>query len=375
MRRGSIVALLVIGLVAGGVAAAVALVPTWLPERASREAGRIHFVIWFVVVICIVIFAIVAAAMVYAVMRFRVQEDDFEDGPPVHGHTGLEITWTVIPFLLVTAIAIVSAIVLSRNDAQAQDTLRINVTAQQFAFTFSYPEAHNVTSPVLRLPKGRSVELYMRSLDVIHSVFVPQFSQKEDVVPGLVTQLHITPTRLGTFPLECTELCGLGHSLMRSEAVVMTPAAFNAWLREQEKSAAPPPSSSTSTTGTTSTTSTTSTTASPSSAAGLAAFDANQCASCHTLSAAGATGTIGPDLDQLVSYAKQAKQPLPGFVRESIVDPDAYVQPGYPKGLMPTTFGQSLSKTQLDALVGFLVQSAQKSGTQKSGNQQASKKG
>ena len=63
---------------------------------------------------------------------------------------------------------------------------------------------------MLRLPKGRSVELYMRSLDVIHSVFVPQFSQKEDIVPGLVTQLHITPTRLGTFPLECTELCGLG---------------------------------------------------------------------------------------------------------------------------------------------------------------------
>ena len=66
---------------------------------------------------------------------------------------------------------------------------------------------------MLRLPKDRSVELYMRSLDVIHSVFVPQFSQKEDIVPGLVTQLHITPTRIGTFPLECTELCGLGHSL------------------------------------------------------------------------------------------------------------------------------------------------------------------
>ena len=371
MRRGSIVALLGIGLIAGGVATAVAVVPTWLPVAASREAGRIHFVIWFVVVICIVIFAIVAAAMTYAVMRFRVKEDDFEDGPPVHGHTGLEITWTVIPFVLVTAIAIVSAIVLSRNDAQAQDTLRINVTAQQFEFTFGYPSAHNVTSPVLRLPKGRSVELYMRSLDVIHSVFVPQFSQKEDVVPGLVTTLHITPTRLGTFPLECTELCGLGHSLMRSQAIVMPPVAFNTWLRQQEKSAGPAPASSSSTTGTTSTT----TSPSGSSAAGLNAFNTNQCSSCHTLSAAGASGTIGPDLDKLVSYAKQAKQPLAAFVHQSIVDPGAYVQPGYPKGLMPTTFGQSLPKSQLDALVTFLVQSAQKSGTQKqSGKQSASKK-
>src|SRR3954467_12671949 len=354
MRRGSIVALLGLALIAGGVATAVALVPTWLPEDASQQAGRIAFTFWFVIAICIFIFAIVAAVMVYAVVRFRVQEDDFEDGPPIHGHTGLEITWTIIPFILVTAIAIVSAIVLSRNDAQAKDTLRVDVTAQQFAFTFSYPDAGNVTSPVLMLPKGRSVELDMRALDVIHSVFVPQFSVKQDIVPGLVTQIHVTPTRLGTFPLECTELCGLGHSLMRSQAVVMEPAAFDSWLQKQEKTAAPSPSTTTSTTSTTTTTSPT--------AAGLSVFNANGCASCHTLSAANATGKIGPDLDNLVSYAKKANQPLEAFVHESIVDPNAYIQPGYQKNIMPGTFGQSLTKSQLDALVAFLVQSAQKSG-------------
>ncbi|HEU5245136.1 MAG TPA: cytochrome c oxidase subunit II [Gaiellaceae bacterium] len=360
MRKGSIVALLGLAVIAGGVATAVALVPTWLPLSASREAGRIHFVIWFVIVICIVIFAIVAAVMIYAVARFRVQEDDFEDGPPVHGHTGLEITWTVIPFVLVTAIAIVSAIVLSRNDAQAQDTLRIDVTAQQFEFTFSYPDAKNITSPVLRLPKDRSVELYMRSLDVIHSVFVPQFSQKEDIVPGLVTQLHITPTRLGTFPLECTELCGLGHSLMRTQAIVMEPSAFDTWLRQQEKSATPSTTAS-STTSTTTTSS--STTPTSSSAAGLSVFNQNNCASCHTLSAANAKGTIGPDLDKLASYAQQAHQPLETFVHKSIVDPNAYIQPGYPKSVMPENFGQLLTKEQLDSLVTLLAQSAQKSGT------------
>src|SRR3954469_7889052 len=351
MRRGSIVALLGLALIAGGVGTAVAVVPPWLPEDASQQAGRIAFTFWFVIAICIFIFAIVAAVMIYAVIRFRVREDDFEDGPPIHGHTGLEITWTIIPFILVTAIAIVSAIVLSRNDAQAKDTLRVDVTAQQFAFTFSYPDAGNVTSPVLMLPKGRSVELYMRALDVIHSVFVPQFSQKEDIVPGLVTQLHITPTRHGTFPPECTELCGLGHSLMRSQAVVMEPAAFDSWLKKQEKTAAPPASTTTSTTTTTSPT-----------AAGLSVFNANGCASCHTLSAANATGKIGPDLDNLVSYAKKANQPLEAFVRESIVDPNAYIQPGYQKNIMPATFGQSLTKSELDAVVGFLVQSAQKSG-------------
>jgi cytochrome c oxidase subunit II len=360
MRRGSIVALLGLALLAGGVATAIAVVPTWLPVAASREATRIHFVIWFVVVICIVIFALVAAVMIYEVLKFRVQEDDFEDGPPVHGHTGLEITWTAIPFVLVTAIAIVSAIVLSRNDAQAQDTLRINVVAQQFEFTFSYPDANNATSPVLRLPEGRSVELYMRSLDVIHSVFVPQFSQKEDIVPGLVTQLHITPTRVGTFPLECTELCGLGHSLMRSQAIVMEPAAFDAWLKQQEKGAAPPASSTSTSTTSTSTTST-STTAS-SSAAGLSVFNSYGCSGCHTLTAAKATGTIGPNLDKLVAYAKQANQPLESFVHESIVNPDAYIQPGYPKGVMPPDFAQKLNPGQLDAVVTFLVQSSQQAG-------------
>jgi cytochrome c oxidase subunit 2 len=362
MRRGSIVALVGIALIAGGVAAAVALVPTWLPEEASREAGRIHFVIWFVVVICIVIFSVVAAVMIYSVFRFRVAEDDWEDGPPIHGHTGLEITWTAIPFVIVTAIAIVSAVVLSRNDAQAKDTLPINVTAQQFEFTFSYPDAKNVTSPVLRLPKGRSVELYMRSLDVIHSVFVPQFSQKEDVVPGLVTQLHITPTRTGTFPLECTELCGLGHSLMRTQAIVMEPSAFDAWLKQQEKGAAPPSSSSTTTSSTATTSSTTSTSTTSSSAAGLSVFNSYGCSGCHTLTAAKATGTVGPNLDKLVAYAKQANQPLESFVHESIVNPDAYIQPGYPKGVMPPDFAQKLNPGQLAAVVTFLVQSAQQAG-------------
>jgi cytochrome c oxidase subunit 2 len=359
MRRGSIFALLGIGLIAGGVAAAVALVPTWLPVAASREAGRIDFVFWFVIAICIAIFALVAAVMIYSVIKFRVQDDDWEDGPPVHGHTGLEITWTAIPFVLVTAIAIVSGVVLSRNDAQAQDTMRINVTAQQFAWTFNYPEANNALSPVLRLPEGRSVELYMRSLDVIHAFFVPQFRTNEDIVPGLITNVHITPTRVGTFPLICNELCGLGHSTMRTEAIVMPAHAFDAWLRQQGKTtAAATPSSWSSSSSSSSASSSSSSPA----AAGLAVFNANSCSSCHTLTAAHAAGKIGPDLDKLVAYAQQAHQPLASFVHTSIVDPNAYIQPGFSKNIMPQTFGTALSQTQLNALVAFLVQSAQQSG-------------
>jgi cytochrome c oxidase subunit II len=240
MRKGSIVALLGIGLVAGGVATAVAVIPTWLPVEASEQAGRTAFLFWVVIGICIFIFAIVAAVMVYSIVKFRAAPDDLEDGPSIHGHTGLEITWTAIPLAIVTVIAVFSTIVLTRNDALGADPFVINVTAQQFSFTFNYPEANNAVSPVLRLPIHRSIELDMRALDVIHSLFVPQFAVKEDIVPGLVTHLNFTPTRLGIYPLECTELCGLGHSLMRTQAIVMTQHAFNTWLAHQKAAVSTP---------------------------------------------------------------------------------------------------------------------------------------
>ena len=233
MRRGSIVQLIVIGVLAGAVASAVALIPDWLPSSASREAGRIDFVFWFVTGICIFVFSIVAAVILYAVWKFRVKPDDDSDGPPIHGHTGLEILWTAVPTLLVTAIAIVSAIVLAKDDAAGANPLRINVYAQQFFWSFDYPGYGNKTSAVLRLPVDRSVVLTMHAKDVLHSFWVPEFRQKQDLVPGLHPTLHITPNKVGTYSLMCTELCGVGHALMRSRVVVMQPAAFEQWAKKK----------------------------------------------------------------------------------------------------------------------------------------------
>jgi cytochrome c oxidase subunit 2 len=233
VRRGSIVQLIVIGVLAAAVASAFALVPNWLPHPASREAGRIDFVFWFVTGICIFVFSIVAAVSVFAVWKFRAKPDDDSDGPPIHGHTGLEILWTAVPALLVTAIAIVSAVVLAKDDAQGANPLRIEVTAQQFFWSYHYPEYDNKASDVLRLPVDRSVVLRMTSKDVIHSFWVPEFRQKQDVVPGIHPTLHITPNRVGTYPVICTELCGLGHALMRSRVIVMEPNAFEKWASKK----------------------------------------------------------------------------------------------------------------------------------------------
>jgi cytochrome c oxidase subunit 2 len=338
VRRGSVVQLVLFALVAGGVATALALVPPWLPHSAGREAGRIDFVFWFVTVICIAIFAVVAAAIAYSVWKFRAAPDDESDGPPIHGHTGLEITWTAIPTALVVAIAVVSAIVLAKNGNAGRNPLRVDVTAQQFAWSFSYPGHGSLTSGVLRLPLGRKAELKLRSLDVIHSFWVPEFGQKQDTVPGLTTSLVITPDRVGTYPVICTELCGLGHAVMRTSAIVMPAADFDAWVSKQGKALSGPPSQ-----------------------AGKTVFVNNGCNSCHTLKAAGATAKIGPDLDKLPAEAQAAGKPLEAFVRESIVNPNAYVAPGFPKNVMPGTFSQ-LPKAQLDALVQYLVSSSKSAG-------------
>jgi cytochrome c oxidase subunit II len=229
VRRGSIVQLIAVGVLAAAVASAVALIPDWLPKSASDEAGRIDFVFWFVTGICIFVFAIVAAVSVLAVVKFRAKPDDDSDGPPIHGHTGLEILWTAVPTLLLTAIAIVSAVVLAKDDAAGANPLRVNVYAQQFFWSYSYPGYGNKDSSILRLPVDRSVVLRMTARDVIHSFWVPEFRQKQDVVPGIHPTLHITPNKVGTYPVICTELCGVGHGLMRSRVIVMEPDAFERW--------------------------------------------------------------------------------------------------------------------------------------------------
>ena len=232
MRRGSIVRISIYGVLAGILASTVAVLVPWLPTSASEEMDRIEFTFWFTTVICIAVFSVVAAAIVYSVLKFRVQPEDESDGPPIHGHTGLEIVWTAIPAVLVTAISVVSAVVLAKNDDAGPNPLRIAVTAQQFAWKFEYPGKSKVTSGQLVLPVDVPAKLTLNSVDVIHSFWVPEFGQKSDAVPGIETTLVITPNRTGQFALMCTELCGLGHSTMRAHVRVVTRADYDKFLAD-----------------------------------------------------------------------------------------------------------------------------------------------
>jgi cytochrome c oxidase subunit 2 len=338
VRRGVIVKLVAVGLAASAVAFAFAFFIPWLPMSASREAGRIDFVFWLVSIICIGIFAVVAAGLLYAIVKFRARPDDDSDGAPIHGHTGLEIAWTAVPAVLVVVISIASAVALAQNDTLPKRHLVVDVTGQQFAWSFTYPGYKNLASSTLRLPVDEAVELKLTAKDVNHSFWVPEFRQKQDAVPGITTRLVVTPTRVGTYPLICTELCGLGHALMRARVVVMKPDAFRAWATGQKQAISGPPSSG----------------------GGKAVFASNGCGSCHSFKPAGATAKVGPDLDDLAAEASRAGKPLESFVHESIVDPNAYVEKGFQPNLMPHTYAQ-LPKDQLSSLVQFLVSGSKKS--------------
>ncbi len=254
MRAGSLIRVLLVALLLAAGATAVAIFIPWLPENASKEGERIDFVFWFVTAICIAIFSVVASVSVYSLIKFRAKPDDDSDGPPIHGHTGIEITWTVIPLILVIAMIVVSSVALAQNDRDPSGSMRVEILGQQFAWIVAYPppgapenmegfvciEAQGArinrrckTSPNLVLPLDRPARLHLTARDVIHSFWVPEFRQKQDAVPGLETEITVTPTKLGNFPFICTELCGLGHALMRTRAIVMSESRFEDWRRRR----------------------------------------------------------------------------------------------------------------------------------------------
>src|SRR5246500_5445795 len=227
----------VIGVGATAAGIAIALSIHWFPADASTQAHNIRTLYDVLLIASVPIFALVITVVGYSVWNFRMKPGEEEkDGPPIHGNTRLEVVWTALPALLIVGLCAYSYSVLRSNEDNKPGAMVVNVTARQFAFEFSYRNAagQEVVSPELYLPVNRPVVFHLRSLDVIHSFFVPEFSEKLDAVPGIVTTLRVTPTRLGTYPAECTELCGAGHSLMRQAVHVVTPTAFRTWLGRQK---------------------------------------------------------------------------------------------------------------------------------------------
>jgi cytochrome c oxidase subunit 2 len=234
--RRSLTLTFVAALVAVAIGIALSYTIHWFPAQASKQAQNTDTLYHVLVIASIPIFVLVVTVVLYCVWHFRMKPgEELKDGPPIHGNTRLEVFWTALPAALLLGLVGYSFVVLHDNEARPAREIRIGVTAQQFEWSYQYPPSVTGGAPLntyqLYIPKGESVKFELHSRDVIHAFWIPAFRIQEDVVPGITTHWRVTATRLGTYPVVCNLLCGLGHSLMRSKVHVVPLAQFETWVK------------------------------------------------------------------------------------------------------------------------------------------------
>src|SRR3954454_2702740 len=282
--------MLIIGAIASVLGIALALLINWFPVAASKEAHQIDTLWDVLLIVSVPIFVLVTTVVLYSVWRFRMRPgEELMDGPPIHGNTRLEVIWTAIPAVILVALCTYAYVVLTNVEEAKADSMNVRVVGEQFTWTFYYKDSSGkeVASNQLYLPKDRPVLFAVQSKDVLHDFWVPAFRMKIDAVRGITTHIRVTPNRLGTYPVVCAELCGLGHAAMRQNAHVVSRDQFEQWLTKKASgggaaAAAPAGGGGGAPDGKT-----------------IFTGDAN-CGSCHTLADAGAKGTVGPNLDEAV---------------------------------------------------------------------------
>ena len=350
LRRRPLLGLTIVSLVATAVGIVIVLWIDWFPAQADTAAPKIDALYDVLLIASVPVFVLVMSVAIYSVLAFRVKRGDMSDGAPIHGNTRLEVIWVTIPFVMVSALAIYGWVVLDDIEAKQKDTMIVNVTAQQFAWSFEYPEQGEVKSNQLVLAKDRPVEFRVKTKDVLHSFWVPEFRLKTDTVPGIATRVRLTPDRIGNYPVVCAELCGIGHSTMRQAVRVVSQAEFGRWIAARTKRAGDGGAGAK---------------GGDRAAAGKQLFNDTGCNACHTLADAGADGKVGPSLDDLAKgdaarFGKQRKQSPEEYVKTSIVKPAAFEVPGFPTGTMPANYGEQLSAEELDTLVKYLLRVSEK---------------
>ncbi|HEX3173223.1 MAG TPA: cytochrome c oxidase subunit II [Solirubrobacterales bacterium] len=231
MGRLPIAKMLAVTVALTAAISAVMLSINWDGEQASTAAPKIDDLLNVMIVLSAFVFSLVMVMLFYALWKFKAKPGDESDGEPIHGNTRLEVAWTLIPTIIVLFGAGYSWAVLNDIEEKADNPLTVDVFSQQFAWSFGYPGKGNVWSQgELHVPVNRQVQFKMHAQDVIHSFWVPEWRVKKDNVPGITTTATVTPDKVGTYQLICTELCGLGHATMRAEVVVETSAQFRKWV-------------------------------------------------------------------------------------------------------------------------------------------------
>ena len=334
--------MLLIGIVASVIGVLICLQIDWFPSQGSTQAEEIDTLYDILLIVSVPIFVLVMTVAIYCVIAFRAKPGERGDGAHIHGNTKLEVVWVTIPFLIMTALAVYSWIVLDDIEAKQPNELVVNVTGEQFTWTFQYPE-EDVQSNELVLPVDRPVFFQINAKDVLHSFWVPDFRMKQDAVPGIETVTRVTPTHEGTFPVVCAELCGIGHATMRQQVRVIPTEEFEAWVEERKQGGEVPTGGDTG--------------ADETATAGRELFISTGCNACHTLGDANATAQVGPELDEVATVAEDREKgkSAEDYIRESIVDPAAFEVEGYSGTTMPGNYADQLTPEEIDTLVEYLL--------------------
>ncbi len=302
----------------------------WLPEAASTVAGEVDALFYFIFYASLFFFVLVTSAMVYFAIRYRKRGKRVLTSSISH-NTALEVTWTVIPTILVFVIFIWGFKDFLNLHVVPRGATEIKVTGQKWFWSFDYPEGLSVVNE-LTVPVNKPIKLLMASKDVIHSFYVPSFRVKMDVVPNRYSIIWFEATQTGEYNLFCTEFCGKGHSEMIGKVNVVTEEEYEDWLLEN---------------------------ADPSEGLTMEEFGAKlykskACVTCHTIDG---TASQGPSL--LGIYGKN-EQLTDGssvlvdenYLRESFLNPAAKIVKGY-QPVMPPYQGL-LNDKEVDALIAYI---------------------
>ena len=227
------------------------------------------------------VFVVVELMLLVAIVRFRHREGRAAPRP-THGHTLMEIGWTLAPAVILVFVAVptVRTIFATAGEAPA-DALKVDVIGHQWWWEFRYQELGLVTANELHVPLGRVVQLSITSVDVIHSFWAPPLGGKRDAIPGHVTRIAFRPDSVGDYSGQCAEFCGVSHANMRLRVIVDSDSGFGRWATEQLAGPAAPAAGTLA-------------------ERGKALFARSACLGCHTIQGV-SPGIIGPNLTHVGS--------------------------------------------------------------------------
>jgi cytochrome c oxidase subunit II len=296
-----------------------------LPE-ASSLAFQIDVFFWSMAALCALVALGVIVAVVFYGVRYRRGSAADRSG----GHRedlGVELTWILVPFALFVAAFIWSLSIFALARTPPADARTVYVVARQWMWKFEHPGGQREIN-TLHVPIDVPVRLSMTSQDVIHSFYVPAFRVKQDVLPGRYTQLWFIATKLGAFPLLCTQYCGTDHARMGGSVIVMRPALYARWLEASASGG-------------------------PLAAQGAQLFRSHGCSGCHSPNAAVHAPDLAGVYGQTVHLADgRSVIADERYLRDCILLPAGQVVAGYPP-LMPSFSGQ-LSEEDLLALIAYI---------------------